>query len=101
MHSSYETAVAVQSGIAYVVGLDRLHVMDVSDPAAIVEVGELARAEDAPIQYTRTVSDFTVSGYERAEVRSTGRGGARRLCLPGVGLQRPARHRRVDTFRAG
>ena len=67
VHGSYETAVAVQSGIAFVVGLDRLHVMDVSDPAAIVEVGELARAEDAPIQYTRTVSDFTVSGYERAE----------------------------------
>ena len=60
-------AMAVQSGIAYVVGLDRLHVIDVSDPAAIVEVGELSRAEDAPIQYTRTVSDFTVSGYERAE----------------------------------
>ena len=67
VHGSYETAVAVQSGIAYVVGLDRLHVMDVSDPAAIVEVSELARAEDAPIQYTRTVSDITSLGYERAE----------------------------------
>ncbi|MDE2860034.1 MAG: hypothetical protein OYI31_06130 [Chloroflexota bacterium] len=69
LHGSYEAAVEMQSGIAYVVGLDRLHVMDVSDPSAIMELATLARAEDAPIEYTITdaASGITGVGYERAE----------------------------------